>query len=100
MCVTFAPLFQVACFGANKEEAFLKSMLATGFKIPEKGILVSCQVRLNEPLWFELKAEMSVCPTGDAQSVRSSPQFPNLAVELGWVLVTPSVQTFAAFVMR
>ncbi|CAM9447351.1 unnamed protein product, partial [Choristocarpus tenellus] len=34
---------EVACFGANKEEAFLKALLSTGFKIPEKNILLSVQ---------------------------------------------------------
>merc|ERR1719345_230699 len=32
---------EVACFGRNHHEAFLKAMLATGFKIPDKNILLS-----------------------------------------------------------
>merc|ERR1719420_2167548 len=32
---------EVACFGQNQYEAFLKAMLAAGFKLPEKNILVS-----------------------------------------------------------
>merc|ERR1719188_629011 len=32
---------EVACFGVNKYEAFLKAMIATGFKIPAKNVLVS-----------------------------------------------------------
>merc|ERR1719230_1126465 len=32
---------EVACFGQNQYEAFLKSMLAAGFKLPQKNILVS-----------------------------------------------------------
>ena len=32
---------EVACFGKDKEEAYLKGILATGGKIPEKGIFVS-----------------------------------------------------------
>merc|ERR1712161_95794 len=32
---------EVACFGVHHSEAFLKAMIATGFKIPEKNILVS-----------------------------------------------------------
>lgn len=32
---------EVACFGTDKEEAYLKGILATGGKIPEKGIFVS-----------------------------------------------------------
>jgi carbamoyl-phosphate synthase (ammonia) len=40
--VEMASTGEVACFGANKEEAFLKSLLATGFKMPEKNVLLSC----------------------------------------------------------
>mmetsp|Transcript_5187 Transcript_5187/g.12017 ORF Transcript_5187/g.12017 Transcript_5187/m.12017 type:complete len:1582 (-) Transcript_5187:297-5042(-) len=32
---------EVACFGVNQYEAFLKSMIAAGFRIPAKNILVS-----------------------------------------------------------
>jgi len=32
---------EVACFGVHHSEAFLKAMISTGFKIPEKNILVS-----------------------------------------------------------
>uniref|UniRef100_A0AAQ4PWD5 Carbamoyl phosphate synthase arginine-specific large chain n=1 Tax=Gasterosteus aculeatus aculeatus TaxID=481459 RepID=A0AAQ4PWD5_GASAC len=38
-------LLQVACFGPNIYSAFLKAMLSTGFKLPEKGILIGIQVR-------------------------------------------------------
>jgi carbamoyl-phosphate synthase (ammonia) len=39
---------EVACFGASKEEAFLKALLSTGFKMPEKNILVSVQADLQD----------------------------------------------------
>jgi len=32
---------EVACFGVNKYEAFLKAMISAGFKLPTKNILVS-----------------------------------------------------------
>merc|ERR1712117_355226 len=32
---------EVACFGMHHSEAYLKAMIATGFKIPQKNILVS-----------------------------------------------------------
>lgn len=41
--VEMASTGEVACFGATREEAFLKAMLSTGFKIPKKNILVSVQ---------------------------------------------------------
>ena len=32
---------EVACFGDSLEEAFLKSLLSTGFKLPNKNILIT-----------------------------------------------------------
>ena len=32
---------EVACFGEDRYEAYLKAMLSTGFKIPKKNILLS-----------------------------------------------------------
>lgn len=32
---------EVACFGDNKYEAYLKAMMSTGFQIPRKAILIS-----------------------------------------------------------
>ncbi|XP_039611289.1 carbamoyl-phosphate synthase [ammonia], mitochondrial isoform X1 [Polypterus senegalus] len=34
---------EVACFGTNIYSAFLKAMLSTGFKLPQKGILIGIQ---------------------------------------------------------
>ena len=49
--VEMASTGEVACFGANKEEAFLKSMVATGLNLPRdagNAILVSCQESFSE----------------------------------------------------
>ncbi len=46
---------EVACIGKNIEEAFLKSMIATGFKLPEKNILLSISGDENR---FELLPEI------------------------------------------
>lgn len=32
---------EVACFGENKYEAYLKAMISTGFQLPKNAILVS-----------------------------------------------------------
>merc|ERR1719230_2403352 len=32
---------EVACFGVNKYEAFLKAMIAAGFKLPTRNVLLS-----------------------------------------------------------
>jgi len=39
--VEMASTGEVACFGADKYEAYLKALLSTGFKIPQKNILLS-----------------------------------------------------------
>jgi carbamoyl-phosphate synthase (ammonia) len=46
--VEMASTGEVACFGATKEEAFLKALLATNFKMPKKNILVSVQGELQD----------------------------------------------------
>lgn len=46
--VEMASTGEVACFGATKEEAFLKALLSTNFKMPEKNILVSVQDELQD----------------------------------------------------
>jgi len=46
--VEMASTGEVACFGKTREEAFLKSMLSTGFKMPKKNILVSVQESLQD----------------------------------------------------
>lgn len=32
---------EVACFGEDRYEAYIKAMLSTGFKMPEKNVLIS-----------------------------------------------------------
>ena len=46
--VEMASTGEVACFGATKEEAFLKALVSTGFKMPKKNILVSVQESLQD----------------------------------------------------
>jgi len=48
--VEMASTGEVACFGKNKEEAFLKSLLSTGFKMPKKNILLSVQSSLENEM--------------------------------------------------
>jgi carbamoyl-phosphate synthase (ammonia) len=46
--VEMASTGEVACFGATREEAFLKALLSTGFQMPKKNILVSVQGSLQD----------------------------------------------------
>ena len=41
LSVEMASTGEVACFGEDRYEAYLKAMLSTGFKMPEKSVLVS-----------------------------------------------------------
>uniref|UniRef100_A0A8C2KU63 Carbamoyl phosphate synthase arginine-specific large chain n=1 Tax=Cyprinus carpio TaxID=7962 RepID=A0A8C2KU63_CYPCA len=56
---------EVACFGPNIYSAFLKAMLSTGFKLPQKGILIGIQVR-EKPFFFlslRVESQRTVCIT-------------------------------------
>ena len=46
--VEMASTGEVACYGSSKEEAFLKSLLSTGFSMPKKNILFSVQDSLGD----------------------------------------------------
>jgi carbamoyl-phosphate synthase (ammonia) len=48
--VEMASTGEVACFGATKDEAFLKALLSTGFKLPQKSILISAQASLQDEM--------------------------------------------------
>jgi carbamoyl-phosphate synthase (ammonia) len=48
--VEMASTGEVACFGASKEEAFLKALLSTGFKMPNKNIMLSVTEALQEDM--------------------------------------------------
>ncbi|CAB1117947.1 unnamed protein product [Ectocarpus sp. CCAP 1310/34] len=48
--VEMASTGEVACFGVNKEEAFLKALLSTGFKLPAKNILLSVQESMHDDM--------------------------------------------------
>jgi len=52
---------EVACFGVNKYEAFLKAMISAGFKIPTKNILISIgpsQQKIEFVQYAQMLAEM------------------------------------------
>ncbi|XP_047528127.1 CAD protein isoform X2 [Vanessa atalanta] len=71
--VEMASTGEVACFGENRYEAYLKSLMSTGFRIPKKAILLSIgtfkhkiellpSVRSLKKLGYKLYASMG---TGD-----------------------------------
>ncbi|CAG7719817.1 unnamed protein product [Allacma fusca] len=52
--VEMASTGEVACFGENRYEAYLKAMISTGFQIPQKSILLSVGT-------YKHKAELEHC---------------------------------------
>uniref|UniRef100_A0AAQ6ITG1 Carbamoyl-phosphate synthetase 2, aspartate transcarbamylase, and dihydroorotase n=1 Tax=Anabas testudineus TaxID=64144 RepID=A0AAQ6ITG1_ANATE len=65
---------EVACFGENRYEAYLKAMLSTGFKIPKKNILLSIgsyksellpTVQALESLGYDLYASLGTVTAVD-----------------------------------
>uniref|UniRef100_A0A182S848 MGS-like domain-containing protein n=1 Tax=Anopheles maculatus TaxID=74869 RepID=A0A182S848_9DIPT len=71
--VEMASTGEVACFGENRYEAYLKAMMSTGFQIPKKSILLSIgsykhkmellpSIRILEKMGYKLYASMG---TGD-----------------------------------
>mgnify|MGYP001260999857 CR=1 FL=1 len=48
--VEMASTGEVACFGKDREEAFLKALLSTGFQMPKKNILISVQESLSDEI--------------------------------------------------
>jgi len=46
--VEMASTGEVACYGATKEEAFLKALLSTGMSLPKKNVLFSVQESLGD----------------------------------------------------
>ena len=57
--VEMASTGEVACFGETLEEAFLKSMLSVGFRIPEKNILLSTGPLESKVDFLESARELS-----------------------------------------
>jgi carbamoyl-phosphate synthase large subunit len=76
--VEMASTGEVGCFGDDLHEALLHSLIATGFRIPKKGVLLSLGP-LQEKYWFadearviaeELKLPIFATP-GTAEALRS-----------------------------
>ena len=43
---------EVACFGEDHYEAYLKVLLSTGFNLPDKIILVSIESKIRQCYYF------------------------------------------------
>ncbi len=43
-------IFKVACFGKTVQEAYLKALKSTGFKVPKKAILFGIQESFHQDI--------------------------------------------------
>merc|ERR1711935_784344 len=78
--VEMASTGEVACFGKTREEAFLKAMLSTGFKMPKKNILVSVQDKLQDDFthsaWQLIEQGYTLYATESTAKVMKKNQIP------------------------
>eukprot|EP00928_Gymnodinium_smaydae_P031892 TRINITY_DN2325_c0_g1_i1.p1 TRINITY_DN2325_c0_g1~~TRINITY_DN2325_c0_g1_i1.p1 ORF type:complete len:1505 (+),score=251.24 TRINITY_DN2325_c0_g1_i1:493-4515(+) len=91
---------EVASFGSNQHEAFLKGMIAAGFKLPSRNVLISLgpdhskleilqSVRLLAAMGFQIYATKSTC-----EFLRSQDSLPSVVmVYKPHVKREPNVQT-------
>ncbi len=80
--VEMASTGEVACFGADAHEAFLKAIMSTGFKLPEKSIALTIQkdmleevvhhVWLLKEMGYELISTAETKPFLDAKGIKST----------------------------
>jgi len=82
--VEMASTGEVACFGKTREEAFLKAMLSTGFKMPNKNILVSVQDKLQDDFthsaWQLIEQGYTLYATESTAEVMKKNQVPCIIV--------------------
>jgi len=78
--VEMASTGEVACFGSDAHEAFLKAMMSTGFKIPKKRIALSVQRDLLEDvvhhIWGLHKLGYEIVATAETYPFLISKEIP------------------------
>ena len=96
--VEMASTGEVACFGADKHEAFLKALLSTGFKLPEKNVLLSFHESLQNEMvhssWALHEMGYNLFATEKTHEFLSAHQVPSTLVHFpSEVGVEPNVNT-------
>jgi carbamoyl-phosphate synthase large subunit len=89
LSVEMASTGEVACIGDDFEEAFLKSMLAVGFKMPVKSVLLSTGPRQNKSYFLpaaRLLRDMGIKIYGTSGTVKYLTEQEIDAEEIGWPL--------------
>lgn len=75
---------EVACFGVDRFDAYLKALISTGYRLPKKNILLSigsykakqellAAIRTLQELGFELYASIGTADFYEANGVRVHP---------------------------
>ena len=73
--VEMASTGEVGCFGDDLHEALLHALLATGFKVPRKGVLLSLGP-LTDKYWVADEARVLAQRWGSSSTPRMAPPEP------------------------
>jgi carbamoyl-phosphate synthase (ammonia) len=94
--VEMASTGEVACFGADVHEAFLKAMLSTGFKIPKTRIAITVQKDLLEQvvhhIWILHKIGYEIVATAETHPFLIEKGIPATLVHYADSTQTPNIK--------
>lgn len=98
--VEMASTGEVACFGVDVHEAFLKSLISTGFKIPKKSIAISVSRDLLEDvihhIWTLHTLGFQLYATAETQPFLEGKGIPSTLIHYPDVDLSPNVKTMIA----
>ncbi|CAK9252415.1 unnamed protein product [Sphagnum jensenii] len=87
----------VACFGADVHEAFLKALMSTGFKIPQRSIAFTVPAELLEEvvhhIWLLHTLGFSILATDDTHAFLSLKGIPTELVHFANSTEQPNIKT-------
>lgn len=95
--VEMASTGEVACFGADVHEAFLKALVSTGFKLPKKSIAISIHRDLLEEVvhhvWVLSKQGYQIYATAETHPFLIAKEIPAILVHYADSELTPNIRT-------
>ena len=98
--VEMASTGEVACFGVDVHEAFLKALMSTGFKIPEKRIVFTVPVELLEDvihhIWLMHSIGYELLATSETADFLILKGIPVTLVHYADSHLTPNIKTMIA----
>lgn len=95
--VEMASTGEVACFGVDVHEAFLKALVSTGFKLPKKNIAISVHHELLEEvvhhIWLLSKLGYNIFATAETFPFLQAKEIPATLVHFADSENTPNIRT-------